>query len=254
MLLDVTTGQVLVRAQVPDYNPGDPKFLRRLTDPDYDRKRQEVHGHVRRRGRTRPGIRGIFQAGSTAKIFTSLAAARAGIIDPPHGCPVRAKPIFGCLYNDGQAPAFNGGWYKAIHDFPGDPIHGNVDFTDAIRVSCNVYFGQLGLKLGPEGLKSLRDAGVEIGWGGAELGSGQEGQPRPRLHRVRPGGVADGACRRRARIAATVGAGGVYRRCPPSLDLKAKCEDRVVVDDPAQGRADPLRHVQGHGERAPART
>jgi transpeptidase family protein len=37
-----------------------------------------------------------------------------------------------------------------------------------------------------------------------------------------------------ARIAATVGAGGVYRRCPPSLELKAKCEDRVVVDDPAK--------------------
>src|SRR5688572_4810877 len=118
VLLDVGTGQVLVRAQVPDYNPGDPKFLRRLTDPDYDRKDKKFMG-MYGPWPDKTGIRGIFQAGSTAKIFTALAAARAGIVEPPMGCPVRAKPIFGCIYHDGQAPAYNGGWYKAIHDFPG---------------------------------------------------------------------------------------------------------------------------------------
>jgi cell division protein FtsW (lipid II flippase) len=232
VLLDVATGQVLVRAQVPDYNPGDPKFLRRLTDPDYDRRDKKFMG-MYGAWPDKTGIRGIFQAGSTAKIFTSLAAARAGLIDPPNGCPARAKPHFGCLYNDGQGPAFNGGWYKAIHDFPGDPIHGNVDFTDAIRVSCNVYFGQLGLALGPEGLKSLRDAGVEYGWGNANWDPGKKGS-RDLASTAFGQAAALMSVSQGARIAATVGAGGVYRRCPPSLELKAKCEDRVVVDDPAK--------------------
>jgi cell division protein FtsI/penicillin-binding protein 2 len=232
VLLDVTTGQVLVRAQVPDYNPGDPKFLRRLTDPDYDRRDKKFMG-MYGPWPDKTGIRGIFQAGSTAKIFTSLAAARAGIIDPPNGCPVKAKPIFGCLYHDGQGPAFNGGWYKAIHDFPEDPIHGNIDFTDAIRVSCNVYFGQLGLKLGPEGLRSLRDAGVEYGWGGSNWDPGKKGS-RDLASTAFGQAAALMSVSQGARIAATVGAGGIYRRCPPSLDLKAPCEDRKVVDDPAK--------------------
>ena len=230
VLMDVNTGQVLVRAQVPDYNPGDPKFLRRLTDPDYDRRDKKFMG-MYGAWPDKTGIRGIFQAGSTAKIFTSLAAARAGIVDPPQGCPTRAKPIFGCTYNDGQAPAYNGGWYKAIHDFPGDPTHGQVDFTDAIRVSCNVYFGQLGVKLGPDGLKSLRDAGVEMGWGGPNWNPGKAGS-RDLASTAFGQAASLWSVSQAARTMATVGSGGIYRRCPPSLDLKAKCEEKVVVDDP----------------------
>src|SRR5688500_9635137 len=233
VLMDVTTGQVLVRAQVPDYNPGDPRFLRRLTDPDYDRRDKKFMG-MYGPWPDKTGIRGIYQAGSTAKIFTALAAARAGIIDPAVGCPVRAKaPIFGCTYHDGQAPAYNGGWYKAIHDFPGDPTHGQVDLTDGIRVSCNVFFGQLGVRLGPDGLKSLRDAGVEMGWGGPNWNPGKAGS-RDLASTAFGQAASLWSVSQAARLMTAVSSGGVYRRCPPSLDLKAKCEETVVVDDPAK--------------------
>jgi cell division protein FtsW (lipid II flippase)/cell division protein FtsI/penicillin-binding protein 2 len=232
VLLDVGTGQVLARAQVPDFDPGDPKFLRRLTDPDYDRRDKKFMG-MYGPWPDKTGLRGIYQAGSTAKIWTALAAARAGIVSPPTGCPVRANPIFGCLYHDGQGPAFNKGWYKAIHDFPEDPIHGNIDFTDAIRVSCNVYFGQLGLALGPEGLKSLLDAGVEMGWGGPNWNPGKAGS-RDLASTAFGQAASLWSVSQAARLAAAVGAGGVYRRCPPSLDMKAPCEQKQVVDDPAK--------------------
>ena len=233
VLMDVATGQVLVRAQVPDYNPGDPRFLRRLTDPDYDRRDKKFMG-MYGAWPDKTGIRGIFQAGSTAKIFTALAAARAGIVEPPVGCPVRAKaPIFGCTYHDGQAPAYNGGWYKAIHDFPGDPTHGQVDLTDAIRVSCNVYFGQLGVRLGPDGLKALRDAGVEMGWGGPNWNPGKAGS-RDLASTAFGQAASLWSVSQAARLMTAVSSGGVYRRCPPSLDINAKCEEKVVLDNPAK--------------------
>jgi cell division protein FtsI/penicillin-binding protein 2 len=212
--------------------PSETEVHGRLTDPDYDRRDKKFMG-MYGPWPDKTGIRGIFRAGSTAKIFTALAAARAGIIEPPQGCPVRAKPIFGCLYHDGQGPAFNGGWYKAIHDFPSDPIHGNIDFTDAIRVSCNVYFGQLGLKLGPDGLKSLRDAGVEMGWGGPNWNPGKAGS-RDLASSAFGQAASLWSVSQAARLMAAVSAGGVYRRCPPSLDLNAKCEETAVVDDPAR--------------------
>ncbi|HET7747661.1 MAG TPA: FtsW/RodA/SpoVE family cell cycle protein, partial [Vicinamibacteria bacterium] len=112
VVMDAETGEILARAQVPDYDPGDPRFLKRLGDPRYqvrDKKWLGMYGPWN----DKTGIRGIFQAGSVTKVWTSLAAVRAGVVPPSQGCPpppdprrrMPHEPVFGCTWHDGQAPA-----------------------------------------------------------------------------------------------------------------------------------------------------
>ena len=112
-----------------------------------------------------------------AKTVTSLVAARAGLLGKATARVARTGPVFGCLHRDAQGPFFTRpGWYKPIHDHPMDPVHGNIDYIKALAVSCNVYFGQLGLALGPEAFEKLVQDGVEIGWSGTRIKPGKAGR------------------------------------------------------------------------------
>jgi peptidoglycan glycosyltransferase len=163
----------------------------------------------------------MFQAGSIAKLFTALAAARAGA----------STSRFSCVERDAQGPLFTRpGWPKPIHDHSSDRPHGEVDLVEAIAVSCNVYFGQLGLALGPTPLVELHADGVDIGFSGPltpgdagsrQLGSSAFGQ-----------GVMVTSTMQAARMVAAIAAGGRYRRCPPSMLLDAACEEKLLVDEP----------------------
>ena len=230
VVIDVDTGQVLARAQVPDFNPGDPKIIERLKDPDFtqDKKFAGIYGPWL----DKTGQHGIFQGGSSMKIYTALAAVRAGLVKPfpPDECPGKVLPVFGCLYRDGQGPAYNGGWYKAIHDHPEDHVHGQVDLTYGLQVSCNVYFGQLGVALGPDALKKLKADGLEIGWGE----SYDPGKARSRELALTAFGQGSAllSVLQSARMVATVASGGVYRKCPNSMALDGKCEEKKILSDP----------------------
>ena len=141
------------------------------------------------RGRTRRGSAGSSRPDRRRRSSPPWPRRGAGIVDPPHRLPDDGRADLRLhATTTARAPPSTAGWYKAIHDFPGDPIHGNIDFTDAIRVSCNVYFGQLGSGLGPEAFS--RCATPASRWdGAAPRDTRQGGQPRPRLDRVRPGRV-----------------------------------------------------------------
>ena len=54
-------------------------------------------------------------------------------------------------------------------------MHGDVEFIRGIAVSCNVYFGQLGLDLGPDAFKQIVADGVEMGWNGRAIEPGKAG-------------------------------------------------------------------------------
>src|SRR6185436_10383284 len=102
------------------------------------------------------GLQGMFQSGSVGKLFTALAAVRAGA----------TTSRFECREEDDQGPFYmQKGWPKPIHDHANDHPHGNPDLVEALAVSCNVYFAQLGLALGPEPFVALRHDGLEIGYG-----------------------------------------------------------------------------------------
>jgi cell division protein FtsW (lipid II flippase) len=232
VVVDVDTGQVLARAQWPDFDPGDPKFKERLKDPAAlyeDKKFAGIYGAWP----DKTGIRGIFQGGSAAKIYTSLVAAKAGLLQSGPACPLRVPPIFPCVARDAQGPYFTKpGWYKPVHDHPEDNTHGQVDFTHALEVSCNVYFGQLGIELGPEAFKKLREDGVEIGWPGW-YDPGKKGSRDLALTAFGQH-AAMMSVWQAARIAATVAGGGVYRKCPPGMELDGVCKETQILQDSSQ--------------------
>jgi penicillin-binding protein 2 len=78
--------------------------------------------------------------GSTFKVVTALAALEEGLVnlDTRHRCDGKV----GTLRCDG--------------------VHGSIDLTEAMEVSCNVYFGWLGERLG---LDKLRRHAERFGFG-----------------------------------------------------------------------------------------
>ena len=151
----------------------------------------------------------------------ALAAVRQG----------RAGAAFDCVERDAQGPLFTRpGWPRPIHDHSRDRNHGRVELVEALAVSCNVYFGQLGLLLGPEPFASLREAGAEVGYG-ATLDPGAAGSRQLASTAFGQGALAMSVSQA-ARLVAALGAGGRYRRCSPAMELDAPCEEVALVADP----------------------
>lgn len=217
VVIDVDSGEVLARAQVPDYDPGDPEALalRRREDAQF----MGVFGAWP----DRAGERGVFQAGSIAKLVTALAAGREGLLQVTgEGCDLTGETVFSCVDRDARGPVFMGdGWRRGIHDHPKDPTHGSVDLVEGLAVSCNVYFAQLGLELGPEPMSSLVAEGLDLGWGGP-LEPGRAGS-RHLASTAFGQGAAAMSVDQAARMTAAIGGGGVLKRCPILRD--ESCEE-----------------------------
>jgi cell division protein FtsW (lipid II flippase) len=220
VVLDVDTGQVLARVQVPDYDPSAPAWQQRVLDGDaaFLARFRGAYGEWP----DKTGTQGMFQAGSVAKLFTALAAARQRA----------TNARYTCVDQDAQGPFFTQrGWHKPIHDHHNDRPHGDVDLVEAIAVSCNVYFGQLGLALGPDPFRALRDAGVDIGYGGATgFDPGEPGSRQLASTAFGQGAMATNVMQA-ARLVAALASGGTYRRCPPTMELDALCPAMTVVHD-----------------------
>jgi cell division protein FtsW (lipid II flippase) len=225
VVLDVGSGEVLARAQVPDYDPSDPSWKTRLfqQDPRF----VGVYGAWP----DKTGVRGVWQSGSVGKIFTALVLARQGPSHEGGACAIRGGLTFGCLAHDAEGPMFSRlGWSKPIHDFLGDPNHGVIDVTEALSRSCNVWFGQLGLALGPEAFRSAVADGLEVGWPGAHFDPGKAGSRQLASTAFGQGALAFNVSQA-ARMVAVVGDGGVYRHCPSTLQKGAPCAEKLLVAD-----------------------
>ena len=210
VVIDVDTGRVVARAQSPDLDLSDPQVMAavRAGDP-------VVTGVY---GAWSDQTQLIVQTGSVFKLFTALVAVREGYVGTTQQCVRR----------DASGPYFTRpGWGRGIHDYYKDDTHGTLGLSRAIEVSCNVFFGQLALELGPQAFRDLVAAGVEVGWseefdpgrsGGRDLGSTGFGQ-----------GAAAMSPLQVARLVAAIGAGGVYRRCPDDLSVDSACEETPLT-------------------------
>jgi cell division protein FtsI/penicillin-binding protein 2/cell division protein FtsW (lipid II flippase) len=133
VVMNAQTGDVLALASYPEppaNGPGTPDQL-------LDRARY-----------------GEYPPGSTFKLVTAIAALRLN--------PKSTDNVYKCTsLGDGRVGTIIPGWRRPIRDDIGDHAHGSLNMANAITVSCNAYFAQLGVfGVGPQ---ALHDTAAMLG-------------------------------------------------------------------------------------------
>jgi len=127
--LDARTGEVLVLLSKPDYDLN--QFSPRIS--------HDVWADVLARGALLDrAIAGLYPPGSTFKLVTSVAGLRSGVID----AATSTADCEGSIKIGGRIFRCDSGYGH----------HGVLGFTEAIAKSCDVWFWQYGLKIGPEAI------------------------------------------------------------------------------------------------------
>lgn len=180
---------------------------------------------------------GLYPPGSTFKLVTAAAALRQD--KNAH----RAQFVCSRL-PDGRVGAKISGWGRPVRDDQLDRrAHGRIDMHRAMVVSCNAYFAQLAVRLGPEALLEaarpvdvslardnvparVRDALPQVGYGQAEV-------------------VATPL--RMARIAAAIADGGRVRDVRWELDKPVAAPEPFMTPDTARLLATYMRNVVLNG-------
>ncbi|HUJ75902.1 MAG TPA: penicillin-binding protein 2, partial [bacterium] len=132
------TGEVLSLVSLPDFDPN--SFVGGISQDEWTRLTQ---------GEFKPlvdkAVQGLYPPGSTFKMLVAAAALDSGAIDD--------KTVFHCP-----------GYYRIGRDVRycwKHSGHGDMTVRQAIEQSCDVFFYNVGLLLGPD---KIRDYGAEFGF------------------------------------------------------------------------------------------
>ncbi|MHB1456967.1 MAG: FtsW/RodA/SpoVE family cell cycle protein [Armatimonadota bacterium] len=143
VVIDVYTGEVLAAVSIPDFNPNE------LTQILWKRYNKDSSDEAPLFDRS---ISGLYPPGSTFKLVTASA-----------GLENSEDFLYRCRHKESDISwRANGKTYsrRQITDLEEMNPHGVTDLAKAIRVSCNIYFAHLGIKLGQEKLHDMmRDYG-----------------------------------------------------------------------------------------------
>ncbi|CAN5269614.1 penicillin-binding protein 2 [soil metagenome] len=138
--LDPRTGGVLALYSAPGYDPN--RFTGGIRQDYWTQLNEDP-----KRPLYNKAVQGTYPPGSTWKLIDAVIALEAGLVDFTTRMPVACSGgyqygsrYFRCWYSQG---------------------HGSLDLTNAIAKSCNVYFYQLGLRIG---LNRMIAGGVELGF------------------------------------------------------------------------------------------
>lgn len=127
VVLDVKTGSVLTMASGPTFDPN--MFTRKISQKAWDELQKKEHPFLNR------ALQG-YPPGSTFKIVTAMAAMKSGKFNATSMLPTySAMNIGGTLFHE-----------------HGDASYGTIGFKDALAVSSNSFFYQLGMSIGPEAI------------------------------------------------------------------------------------------------------
>ncbi|HAL73768.1 MAG TPA: penicillin-binding protein 2 [Clostridiales bacterium] len=147
VMLDVNTGEILAMASFPDYNPND--FILQQTD---EAAAGRVAGYLTdnvAKPLWNRAIQEIYAPGSTFKACTSVAALESGVITP-YSSTIR------CVGTETI-----GDWLWRCLEYP-NRGHGNLNLTEALATSCNMYFFNLGFRTG---INQIDTWGQKLGLG-----------------------------------------------------------------------------------------
>ena len=134
VVIDPRDGSVLAMVSKPSFDPNE--FSRGISFARWQELSADGGNPLLNRA-----IQSAYPPGSTFKVVTMLAGLHFGVVTPDSHEPV------GC------SGGYNfGGRRFACWDPKG---HGSVDLITALQFSCDVYFYQLGLKLGLDHLQSV---------------------------------------------------------------------------------------------------
>jgi penicillin-binding protein 2 len=140
VLLDLTNGDILALVSAPAFDPN--KFvdgIGRGDFADYNTNERQPLYHK--------AVRGTYPPGSTYKLVTTLAALEAGMITPEEGIYCGgAVNIGGNLFHCSSRRG-----------------HGRVHLHDAVKSSCDLYYYELGRRLGGQ---RIADMARKLGIGG----------------------------------------------------------------------------------------
>lgn len=125
VVMDVNSGEILSFASNPGFDPA--LFTRRMSQEQWQSYLEDI-----RRPLENKALKGQYPPGSTFKMITALAGLSEGLIDANTSVHCRGeyklgKATFRCWNKKG---------------------HGLVNLRGALRESCDVYFYQLGERLG----------------------------------------------------------------------------------------------------------
>lgn len=144
--LDPETGEILALVSSPSYDPN--WFTRRVTPSEWNGLLENPDRPLQNRA-----IQNMYSPGSVFKPFIAYGALAQGLVDPA-----------GRVFCPGHAP-FYGREFRC-HKRGG---HGWVDLRAAIKVSCDIYFYNLGRRLGVDRIGEIatafgfgRPTGVDI--------------------------------------------------------------------------------------------
>ncbi|WP_309644481.1 penicillin-binding protein 2, partial [Phenylobacterium sp.] len=152
VMLDCRTGDVLCLSSAPSFDAN--RFVRGMTGPEY-----RALANYERRPLLDKALTATYPPGSTFKTMTALAALDAGV-DPEQRVNCGGGWFFG-------------GRYFRCHKRGG---HGSQNMRDALKNSCDVYFYQTALRIGPDQIaKAARAFGLgqvfDIGISGQKKGT-----------------------------------------------------------------------------------
>lgn len=138
--LNPEDGGVLALYSAPNFDPNN--FVGGLSEIDWKNIQSDPDNPMLNRA-----IMGLYPPASTWKLASAAIALDLGVVGPHEIMPI---PCTGSMTYGGLQ---RGCWFSAGHGF--------LDLAGAIAHSCNVYFYQLGLRVG---LDPLLEAGNRIGF------------------------------------------------------------------------------------------